>query len=146
VRGDVAGAIRKLTRSRELGHESGNVGAEMQALVFEAGLHLASGRHDQARELLESACDLVELQPFYEGNAYCLEAVASHVAGVDTSARPLGCWDSRGRCVTWWGLAFGPCSTPRPRGSTTRSVPRLTGHRSTQRSPRAGRSTRVRVR
>ena len=93
VRGDVAGAIRELTRSRELGHESGNVGAEMQALVFEAGLHLASGRHDQARELLESACDLVELQPFYEGNAYCLEAVASYVAGVgyvSEAARLLG--------------------------------------------------------
>jgi hypothetical protein len=61
--------------------------------VFEAGLHLASGRHDQARELLESACDLVELQPFYEGNAYCLEAVASHVAGVgyvSEAARLLG--------------------------------------------------------
>ena len=74
-------AIRELTRSREIGHESGNVGAEMQVLVFEAGLHLASERHDQARELLQSACGLVELQPFYEGNAYCLEAVAAYVAG-----------------------------------------------------------------
>jgi predicted ATPase len=93
VRSDVAGAIRELSRSRELGQESGNVGAEMQALVFEAGLHLASGRHDQARELLEAACDLVELQPFYEGNAYCLEAVAACVAGggyASEAARLLG--------------------------------------------------------
>jgi hypothetical protein len=93
VRGDVAGAIGELTRSRHLGHESGNVGAEMQALVFEAGLHLASGRDDQVRELLESACDLVEMQPFYEGNAYCLEAVAAYVAGnghASEAARLLG--------------------------------------------------------
>jgi hypothetical protein len=93
ARGDVAGAIRELTRSRELGHESGNVGAEMQALVFEADLHLVSGRDGQARELLESACDLVELQPFYEGNAYFLEAVAACVAGVghaSEAARLLG--------------------------------------------------------
>jgi hypothetical protein len=93
ARGDVAGAIRELTRSRELGHESGNVGAEMQALVFEAGLQLTSSRHDQARELLESACDLVELQPFYEGNAYCLEVVAAYVAGggyASEAARLLG--------------------------------------------------------
>jgi ATP/maltotriose-dependent transcriptional regulator MalT len=67
VRGDVAGAIGELTLSRELGHESGNVGAEMQALVFEAGLHLVSGRHDKARTLLEAASDLVELQPFTKG-------------------------------------------------------------------------------
>jgi tetratricopeptide (TPR) repeat protein len=93
VRGDVAGAIRELTRSRELGHESGNVGAEMQALVFEAGLHVVSGRHGQARELLKAACDLVELQPFYEGNAYFLETVASYVASVgyvSEAARLLG--------------------------------------------------------
>jgi predicted ATPase len=93
VRGDVAGAIGELTLSRELGHESGNVGAEMQALVFEAGLHLVSGRHDQARDLLEAASDLVELQPFYEGNAYFLEAVALNVAGVghvSEAARLLG--------------------------------------------------------
>jgi tetratricopeptide (TPR) repeat protein len=93
VRGDVAGAIGELTLSRELGHESGNVGAEMQALVFEAGLHLVSGRHDKARTLLEAASDLVELQPFYEGNAYFLEAVALYVAGgghVSEAARLLG--------------------------------------------------------
>ncbi len=93
ARGDVAGAISELTRSRELGHESGNVGAEMQALVFEALLHLVSGRYGQARELLEAASDLVELQPFYEGNAYFLEAVASYVAGlgyVSEAARLLG--------------------------------------------------------
>jgi hypothetical protein len=93
VRGDVAGAIGELTRSRELGHESGNVGAEMQALVFEAGLHLVSGRQAEARDLLEAASDLVELQPFYEGNAYFLEAVAAYVAGigyVGEAARLLG--------------------------------------------------------
>jgi predicted ATPase len=93
VSSDIDGAIAELTKSRELGHQAGNVGAEMQALVFEANLHLASGRRDRTRELLESACDLVELQPFYEGNAYCLEAVAAYVAGggyATEAARLLG--------------------------------------------------------
>jgi hypothetical protein len=65
----------------------------MQALVFEAGLHVVAGRHGQARELLEAACDLVELRPFYEGNAYFLEAGASYVATighVSEAARLLG--------------------------------------------------------
>jgi ATP/maltotriose-dependent transcriptional regulator MalT len=93
VRGDIDGAIGEFTRSQELGHQAGNVGAQMQSLVFEANLHLMSGRRDRARELLESACDLVELQPFYEGNAYCLEAVAAYVAGggyAGEAARLLG--------------------------------------------------------
>jgi hypothetical protein len=89
----VHNGLGELTLSRELGRESGNVGAEMQALVFEAGLHLVSGRRDKARALLEAASDLVELQPFYEGNAYFLEAVALYVAGgghVGEAARLLG--------------------------------------------------------
>ena len=73
VRGDIDGAIGEFTRFQELGHQAGNVGAEMQSLVFEANLHLMSGRRDRARELLESACDLVELQPFYEGTRTALK-------------------------------------------------------------------------
>jgi predicted ATPase len=93
LRGDLNGAIGELTRSLELGRHSGNVGAEMQALVFEAYLQLTSGRRDRARELLAPACDLVEQQPFYEGNAYCLEAVAAYTADgghPDEAARLLG--------------------------------------------------------
>jgi ATP/maltotriose-dependent transcriptional regulator MalT len=53
VRGDIDGAIGEFTRSQELGHQAGNVGAQMQSLVFEANLHLMSGRRDRARELGE---------------------------------------------------------------------------------------------
>lgn len=93
LRGDIDGAIRELTVARELGRDFGNVGAEMESHVFEADLHLASGRRDKARELLESACALVELRPFYEGNAYCLEEVAAYAAGggnTTDAARLLG--------------------------------------------------------
>jgi hypothetical protein len=93
LRGDIDGAIRELTVARELGRDFGNVGAEMESHVFEADLHLASGRRDKARELLESACAFVELRPFYEGNAYCLEEVAAYAAGggnTTDAARLLG--------------------------------------------------------
>lgn len=93
LRGDVDGAIRELTVARELGRDFGNVGAEMESQVFEADLHLASGRRHKARELLESACALVELRPFYEGNAYCLEEVAAYAAAggnATGAARLLG--------------------------------------------------------
>ena len=93
LRGDVDGAIREFAVSRELGRDFGNIGAEMESHVFEADLQLTSGRRDKAHELLESACDLMERQPFYEGNAYCLEVVAAYAAaGGNTTeaARLLG--------------------------------------------------------
>jgi tetratricopeptide (TPR) repeat protein len=93
LRGDVDAAIGEFAMSRELGHHSGNINAEMQALVFEACLRLEAGRADLARDLLGPACDLVELRPFYEGNAYCLEAVAGYAAAggnVTDGARLLG--------------------------------------------------------
>jgi hypothetical protein len=61
--------------------------------VFEAYLELTSARRDRAGELLAPACDLVELQPFYEGNAYCIEVVAAYIAGggyPSEAARLLG--------------------------------------------------------
>ena len=77
LRGDEAGAVAELRTARALAHERGNISAEMQSLVFEADIYLATGRPEQARELLDPACDLVARRPFFEGNGYCIEAVAA---------------------------------------------------------------------
>jgi predicted ATPase len=93
LRGDIDGAIEEFTASCVLGRRFGNLAAEMESLVLQAELLVASGRRDQANELLTQACDLLELQPFYEGNAYCLEATAAYaVAGghPTEAARLLG--------------------------------------------------------
>ncbi len=91
--GDLETARREHSVSGALGREYGNVAAEMQAAVFLAVLGLATGDLAEARELLASASDLVEQHPFYEGNAYCLEAAAA-VAVADgdavAAARALG--------------------------------------------------------
>jgi hypothetical protein len=118
----------------------------MQALVFEAGLHVVAGRHGQARELLEAACDVVELRPFYEGNAYFLEAGASYVATighVSEAARLLGLAKALRDLVGAhiWAL-LDPMSARIH--DTVRSA--STVRRSTPPSLRAGRSTLVRVR
>jgi predicted ATPase len=78
VRGDVDGAIAEYAQARQVGHDTGNIGAEMQGLVFEADQQLVRGDRARARQLLVAACDLVEAQPFFEGNAYCLEIVAAY--------------------------------------------------------------------
>jgi predicted ATPase len=78
LRGDVESAIGEFAEARRAGSDYGNIGAEMQGLVFEADMHMAAGHPDRARPLLASACDLVEVQPFFEGNAYCLEIVAAY--------------------------------------------------------------------
>jgi hypothetical protein len=65
----------------------------MQALVFEADLRLAAGSSDLARDLLDSACELLDLRPLFEGNAYCLEVVAAYAADrgdATAAARLLG--------------------------------------------------------
>lgn len=93
VRGDPEGAVVEFELSRRMAEGSGNVGALMQALVFIAGLALFAGRTDEARRLLLDASDLVEQQPFYEGNAYCLEVAASYALGFGNAAgaaRALG--------------------------------------------------------
>jgi hypothetical protein len=92
-RDDVDGAIREFALAREVGRASGNVGSEVQGLVFEADMHLVAGRRERARELLVSTCDLIEAQPFFEGNAYCLETVAAYAAeggNPSDAARLLG--------------------------------------------------------
>jgi predicted ATPase len=86
LRGDVDGALREFALTRDRAVSSGNVGAQMQGLVFDADLRLSLGQVADARELLLAACDLVDLQPFFEGNAYCLEvAAACAVAGGRTA-------------------------------------------------------------
>jgi len=93
LRGDISGAIGEFTTSCELGRRFGNLAAEMESLVLQAELYIASGRRGQARGLLAQACDLLQLQPFYEGNAYCLEAVAAYAAAsghATEAARLLG--------------------------------------------------------
>jgi predicted ATPase len=75
--GDPDAADREFEISRDLGRESGNIGAEMQALVFIASHRVLQRRDEDARGLLAAAADLMELQPFYEGNAYGLEVAAS---------------------------------------------------------------------
>lgn len=86
LRGARDAAIDEFAEGRRVGRDTGNVGAEMQGLVFEADLQLAAGRRDRAAELLVSACDLIEAQPFFEGNAYCFEVVAAHAAGGGNAA------------------------------------------------------------
>jgi predicted ATPase len=80
ARGDVDGAISEFAEAQQVGRDSGNVGAQMQGLVYEADVHFAAGRHDRALDLLMQACPLIEVQPFFEGNAYFLEAVGAYAA------------------------------------------------------------------
>ncbi len=70
-------AIREFTESRALSHQQGNVAAEMLALVFLAGMRLTCGLPDESVALLLEATDLMEAEPYYEGNAYCLEVAAA---------------------------------------------------------------------
>ena len=93
LRGDGRGAALEFEISRRMAEESGNLGAQMQALVFMAGLALVDGRVDEARVLLRDGADLVEQQPYYEGNGYCLEVAASYALGsgrASGAARALG--------------------------------------------------------
>lgn len=93
LRGRVGEAVVEFETSRRMAEESGNLGAQMQALVFIAGLALADGHPDEARSRLLEASYLVEQQPFYEGNGYCLEVSASYAMGLghaDAAARALG--------------------------------------------------------
>jgi ATP/maltotriose-dependent transcriptional regulator MalT len=93
LRGDAQTAAQEFEASRRMAEDSGNLGAQMQALVFTAGLALLDGRVDEARSLLRDAADLVEQQPYYEGNGYCLEVAASYALGAGEAmgaARALG--------------------------------------------------------
>ncbi len=86
-------ARREFDLSRDLGRVRGNDAALMQSLVFTAGLDLDAGDADAAGRLLVEASRLVEAHPFYEANAYCLEAAAAYAAlqGLPASgARALG--------------------------------------------------------
>ena len=86
LRGDEAGAVQELRTARALAQDRGNISAQMQSLVFEADLDLAAGRLEAARELLDPACDLVARRPFFEGNGYCIEAVAAYATAVGNAA------------------------------------------------------------
>ena len=77
ARGADDDAIREFTESRALCREQGNVAAEMLALVFLAGMRLTCGLPDESVSLLLEATELMEAEPYYEGNAYCLEVAAA---------------------------------------------------------------------
>jgi hypothetical protein len=70
-------AIREFSESRLLSREQGNVAAEMLAVVFLAGMRLTCGLPGEAAQLLLEATELMEAEPYYEGNAYCLEVAAA---------------------------------------------------------------------
>ena len=77
ARGADDDAIREFSESRVLSREQGNVAAEMLALVFLAGMRLTCGLPDESVSLLVEATELMEAEPYYEGNAYCLEVAAA---------------------------------------------------------------------
>ncbi len=78
LRGELGEAGQHFASSRRLAEQSGNVGAQMQALVFMAMVALVEDRRGDARRLLLDAVPLVEQQPYYEGNGYCLEVAAAY--------------------------------------------------------------------
>jgi hypothetical protein len=93
LRGEPTEAGAEFELSRQLAERSGNIGSHMQALVFMAGLALGGGSRDEARRLLHDSVPLVNQQPYYEGNAYCLEVAAMYgVTGgrAADAARALG--------------------------------------------------------
>lgn len=97
LRGDLAGWRREMRRSGELGQEYGNVGAQLQSLVFQAAGLAQTGQIDVAKDLLRGAADLVQRYPFYEANAYCVEVaglVALQEGDAPAAARALGMGDA----------------------------------------------------
>jgi predicted ATPase len=93
-RGDAEQAQRWFERSRLLAESSGNVGAHIQALAYMADLAVAGGRQNEAHHLLQRAVPLLEQQPYYEGNGYCLESAAAYATVTrgpsPAAARALG--------------------------------------------------------
>jgi predicted ATPase len=97
LRGDVAGWRREMQRSGDLGRQYGNVGAQLQSLVFQAAGLVPAGQTDEAKGLLREAADLVQRYPFYEANAYCVEVaglVALQEGDAPAAARALGMADA----------------------------------------------------
>ena len=83
ARGADDDAIREFSESRVLSREQGNVAAEMLALVYLAGMRLTCGLPDESVSLLVEATELMEAEPYYEGNAYCLEVAAAFAVTKD---------------------------------------------------------------
>jgi ATP/maltotriose-dependent transcriptional regulator MalT len=78
ARGDVAAASQQFHESEHLAKTSGNLSAEVQSLTLTASIALHQGSIDKAGDLLRATVPLIEQQPFYEGNAYCLETAARY--------------------------------------------------------------------
>ncbi len=71
LRGDLAGWRREMQRSGELGRQYGNVGAQLQSLVFQAAGLAQTGQIEEAKQLLGAAADSgFEASRLYEANAY----------------------------------------------------------------------------
>jgi len=97
LRGDLSGWRREMQRSGELGRQHGNVGAQLQSLVFQAAGLAQTGQIEEAKQLLGAAADLVARYPFYEANAYCVEVaglVALQEGDAPAAARALGMADA----------------------------------------------------
>jgi len=97
LRGDLAGWRREMQRSGALGRQYGNVGAQLQSLVFQAAGLAPVGETDEAKQLLREAADLVQRYPFYEANAYCVEVaglMALQDGDAPAAARALGMADA----------------------------------------------------
>lgn len=97
LRGDLAGFQREMELSGEFGRRYGNVAAQLQSLVFPAATLIQIGRMDEAAQMLNEAADLVERYPFYEANAYCVEAAGAFAlrrGDAAAAARALGMADA----------------------------------------------------
>ena len=108
ARGADDDAIREFSESRVLSREQGTSAAEMLALVVSSpGCGSPAAFPDESVSLLLEATELMEAEPYYEGNAYCLEVAAAYavtqgnLTGATGGAR-AGADAPRGvRCQVW---------------------------------------------
>ena len=81
LRGELGGGGQEFESSRRLAEQSATSARRCRRWCSWPGRALVEGRRDDARRLLLDAVPLVEQQPYYEGNAYCLEVAAAYGAG-----------------------------------------------------------------
>ena len=84
-------------RGSALSREQGNVAAEMLSLVYLAAMRLTCRLPDESVSLLLEATELMEAEPYYEGNAYCLEVAAAFAV---TSGNLTGATEALGLAQT----------------------------------------------
>lgn len=97
ARGADDDAILEFSEARALSREQGNVAAEMLSLVYLAAMRLTCRLPDESVSLLLEATELMEAEPYYEGNAYCLEVAAAFAV---TSGNLTGATEALGLAQT----------------------------------------------